>query len=64
MSMTLTSAGARWRVRGHAADRSRNGVADTGRDFLVDRAATGQAAAREGDGDDRDNMARAGWHRQ
>src|SRR5690242_16368021 len=45
--IVLRGAGARWRVRGHAADRGRNGVADTGRDFLVDRAATGHAAARE-----------------
>ena len=56
--------GARRRVRGDSADRRRDGVADTGREFLVDRAATGQAAAREGNGEDRDNMARAGWHRQ
>src|SRR4030081_1269026 len=62
--VVLRGAGARWRVRGYAADRCRNGVADTGREFLVDRAATGQTAAREGNGDDRDNMASAGSHRQ
>ena len=56
--------GARRRVRGQAADRRRNGVADSGCDFLVDRAATNQAAAREGNGEDRDNMARASRHRQ
>src|SRR6478736_3517176 len=55
--------GTRRRVRGHSADRRRDGVADTGRDFLVDRAATAHAAAGEGNGEDRDNMARANMHR-
>ena len=32
--------------------------------FSLMGAATGQAAAREGNGDDRDNMARTGRHRQ
>ena len=46
--VVLRGPGARRRVRGYSADRRRNGVADTGRQLLVDGAAAAQAAAREG----------------
>src|SRR4029453_930282 len=62
--IVFRGAGTRRRGRGYSADRRRDGVADTGRDFLVDRAAAAHAAAGEGNGEDRNDVARAGWHRQ